>query len=114
MNYIKGVSKYCDNWRDALNELQVMIEGLKAENSVLKAKEQKWIPCSERLPEEDYNVLVTDEYGDVCVASWFNLWTGEEVEGEEVEKYWHYKGFRVNPTAWMPLPQPYKEGEKDG
>lgn len=36
MAYIKGVSKYCDNWRDALNELQVMIESLKAENAKLR------------------------------------------------------------------------------
>ena len=38
MAYIKGVSKYCDNWRDALNELQVTVEGLRVENSKLREK----------------------------------------------------------------------------
>ena len=110
MGYIKGVSKYCDNWRDALNELQVMIEGLKAENSELKAKEQKWIPVTERLPEENETVFITDEDGDVCTAYWFEFWNGEERK-----KAWYsYKCYQCYPIAWQPLPQPYKVGEKDG
>ena len=67
-------------------------------------RETMWIPCSERLPEDDKPVLVS--------FAW-----------EEVDIGW-YKGgdwcsdFRMHDPdygviAWMPLPEPYKESEDE-
>lgn len=56
----------------------------------------KWIPVSERFPEEDGGYLVTINDGYVHTA----LWLGNA-------EYWN----RV--TAWMPLPKPYKPQESE-
>ena len=75
-------------------------EGMTAAKEIIRAiksipsaqPEQRWIPCSERLPKPY-------EY---C------LWT--TVEGNVV--YHHCDGGFSKYTAWMPLPEPYK-GEQD-
>ena len=64
---------------------------------------QRWIPCSERLPEEDTEVFIyLFDRPDPYIA-WVNdgRWHVEEFEIEK-EDY---------PTAWMPLPEPYQGGE---
>ena len=72
----------------------------------------RWIPCTERLPEERQDVYVTvfwDNYGDTVTAygrrtqfGW-SLWN--TVEGELL------KGYTV--TAWMPLPEPWKGADDE-
>ena len=63
----------------------------------------KWIPCSERLPEEG-RYLVN------CSLSVFSPQVMNYSDGE-----WYYDGCQSMdleiPTinAWMPLPEPYKE-----
>lgn len=62
-----------------------------------------WIPCSERLPDVDVEVLTTTDWSDVLIA-WLNkdgAWETEEhiLANDEI-------------LAWMPLPKPYrKDGE---
>ena len=66
-----------------------------------------WIPCSERLPEEDEDVLVCSEEGDIDIACWLpEQWTDEP----HIE--WWSGEYRVYAVAWMPLPTPY-EGENE-
>ena len=56
----------------------------------------RWIPCSERLPEERQEILATttdNAWGDVVI----------------IRNY--FKEMHKSVIAWMPLPEPYKEGE---
>ena len=70
----------------------------------------KWIPCSERLPEEPKEnpafggnclevYLVTTKYGSYPFRA---FWDGINFTDE-----WQI----LDAIAWMPLPEPYKEGE---
>ena len=65
--------------------------------------EPHWIPCSERLPEDDRSKVVTLANGNAEVGYYSNgdWWcVGDKVTLE-------------NPTviAWMPLPKPYEVTE---
>lgn len=61
--------------------------------------EQRWIPVSERLPEESLNsVIGWDTYRERCC---FVHYTGGRfILGDDTDS--------VNITAWMPLPDPYR------
>lgn len=66
-----------------------------------------WVPISERLPEDRREVLVTaywHETYQVMMASYYGdgLWWCVPFNncGEHTQ--------RLNPKAWMPLPEPYK------
>ena len=75
-----------------------MVANIKSLPSVTPA--QKWIPVSEKLPEETgwYIVTIRTEKGiAVCEQSY-----------RKGENHWTtLKGIEV--IAWMPLPEPYKE-----
>lgn len=66
----------------------------------------EWIPVSERLPNLYEVVLVTDEIGTVFEYERRPL----DEEGNVCEK-WSFLGRNI--TAWMPLPEAYKEGGAD-
>ena len=61
--------------------------------------EQRWIPCSERLPEENGSYIVTSiDYVDTFEAvfdagEWFSIDYCDDIK---------------NVIAWMPLPDVYK------
>ena len=57
--------------------------------------EPKWIPCSERLPETYGAYLVQDVWGYIFVDHWRGGWLA-----------------KTTMVAWMPLPEPYRGGEK--
>lgn len=76
-----------------------------------------WIPCSERLPENDDDVLCWYEYrimqgtheGEMnqkfeigYYNKYFKRWGGEVSSGRDCKV-----------IAWRPLPEPYKEDEKE-
>ena len=73
--------------------------------------EPRWIPCSERLPEIDKEVLVTD--GEIYwVCSLFESPDTEDGFYQWEDNYGHWHEYDTW-IAWMPLPEPYKEGEQD-
>ena len=69
-------------------------------------KDSGWIPVEERLPEEDerykgrkaIDVLVTTSNGRVT-----------KVQRQSKYDYWCWGRIYGEPTAWQPLPKPYKE-----
>ena len=59
---------------------------------------QQWIPCSERLPDQNGKYLVVGRQKAINILKfdggrWYGKW---------------------GVVAWMPLPEPYKGGEQDG
>ncbi len=79
--------------------------------------EPQWVSCNERLPRKDGVYLVYAPYytGGSSTAK-------ENHEGIMFSRYKNKKwsiehGYYKRPNcvrAWMPLPEPYKEGAQDG
>lgn len=63
----------------------------------IKALAQRWIPVSEKLPDDGAVVFYTDNKGETGMICY---WEELPREFEDI-------------IAWMPLPEPYKEGEAD-
>lgn len=85
----------------------------KAQHMAIEALDQepKWIPVTERLPKAGEYVgdvakyyLVQNEYGDMLVARY--------THSEYWEQIYQLKPCADEIVAWMPLPEPYKEGEE--
>ena len=69
--------------------------------------DQEWIPCSERLPEEEEYILLSfANYTGLDIGRYEKDGENDNFyPGDEEETYASY-GLFVN--AWMPLPEPYK------
>ena len=78
-------------------DIATIIENEKDMRVVLK--QPRWIPCSERLPEEYAQYLICYEDGE-CFVYWLEDadWARGVIEKEHI-------------IAWMPLPEPYKGEE---
>lgn len=70
--------------------------------------EQRWIPCSERLPSEGEYVLVTEKW-----HGYVRMWRLQYIDNEPT---WEVNGYNIDideAVAWMPLPEPYREEDDD-
>ena len=68
----------------------------------------KWIPISERLPEEEEYILLS-------FANYTGLDIGRYEHDGENDKFYpgddekSYSSYGIFVNAWMPLPKPYRE-----
>ena len=85
-----------------------MVSSAEVEQAILDAPtiEQygTWIPCSDRLPESDYEtVLCVTDTNFLAVM----VYTGEHgFRSSDLD-------FNEEVIAWMPLPETYREEKKD-
>ena len=102
-----GVNSFCSARRaaDAIEELQGQKDGwIEQERKVLIKSLPRWIPVTERLPEENVFVLICGDLypnkhdGGIIAVSARMDWN-----------YWRGFGRERNITHWMPLPAPPKE-----
>ena len=71
-------------------------------------KREQWIPCKDRLPEQDVPVLVQKNCSCLVDGHY-----GRAVGEYNGFKYWTVEDdFYAEPIAWMPLPEPYKENNE--
>lgn len=94
---------------DELGCAKITIQAMDALFDMLNSSEQQWTPCSERLPDENEDVLLSVKYtGHLSNRSPF------VEEGFLTRKGWYsifgdnYNELLVEVIAWMPLPEPYK------
>ena len=63
---------------------------------------QRWIPVSERLPEDRVTILAAFNNREILTAKYYKYYEGFG----SVENYWRIEGWHSgNVTHWMPLPE---------
>ncbi len=95
---------------EAIKEIEKVFEPAFA-NYIIKALEQEpkteWIPVSERLPEDEQEILFSTKTGRVHSGKYHN--------DDSANQWYSHKdkcrAWNNVVTAWTPLPEPYKEGE---
>ena len=102
-------SELIDLLHAALHNYETLLENfdklLKYAEQLQKGQTSNWIPCSEKLPEENGRYIVTQ---DVCCIS-----TGLKIKTnlDYVEFYngvW-CRAKHLKVIAWQPLPAPYEK-----
>lgn len=87
------------------------IEAFMAEGEIYDIEYSRWIPVSERLPENSGNYLIT-----YCLLDKTETQEAVYVKGEE-DKWYDITDIEITLAvkAWMPLPEPYdpQESEKE-
>lgn len=68
---------------------------------------QRWIPCSEMMPEEETDVLICNSTGNIAISR-------GAYSTEASDWIWYTSGWRFGEAiAWMPLPEPYKAERRE-
>ena len=87
------------------NKVESLAEELEAADARIAELEeaQRWIPVSERLPEDRVTILAAFNNREILTAKYYKYYEGFG----SVENYWRIEGWHSgNVTHWMPLPQP--------
>lgn len=107
---VKRLQEWYETTNGALLEhIYDIAESMKGD--ACRADAMTWIPCSERLPEDRRVVLVTAYWHgtyQIMEACYFGDGVWWCVPYNNCGKHMQ----RLNPKAWMPLPEPYNEQMK--
>lgn len=110
---IKELRDASDNevrYGDTDNHYNEVMKRIEAFDIAIKALEQtRWIPCIERLPKTDEDVLVTNGRG--VYVGWRYIGIDSTDRGWRVDSESEY--FMDDIVAWMPLPPCYKPQESE-
>ena len=97
--------------KDIKDNIKPVVGGKSLDMAIEALERQRWIPVTERLPEIDKEVLVTD--GELCRGcSLFEPQDNEDGLYQWEDNYGHWYEFETW-VAWMPLPEPARL-ENDG
>ena len=124
ITYDNGTVRYadigCDSNLTAIYDVIAVIQQIKPRSKAIERiergvyslpsaqPEQRWIPCSERLPEHGGRYLISVLDGinrRTTVAPYLPRCKAWAMNGRMA--YWKV-------IAWMPLPEPYKEDDNEG
>ena len=105
---MKGVAKFIGAEDDPELKMEIkaytdILNGVKEQPTI--EPEPHWISCGERLPEEDVEVLVTDDAGGITTIEVDRCGMYENTK----ERFWYTSQHVI---AWMPLPEPYQDRRK--
>ena len=87
--------------------IDAAMEGLRKVESA-----DKWILCSERLPDEGKEVLISYDYDSFDIEMTPKRYLGVMIGYYEDSEWWSSDEWTDGVTAWYPLPEPW-EGEND-
>lgn len=106
---------------DAIEKLSMKLHGDEAaiagmkreiERMVVSSNKPRWIPVTERLPEERINPNTRDFEYVLCVTIWGDVRPfkyGTPI-GQKEAHFWNGAGYvDAYVTHWMPLPEPPRE-----
>lgn len=95
---------------EEVSSLKYHIEAL--EIAVEALGKERWIPTTERLPENGEHILISFEnFGEATIALYKEDDEGGAFYGSTTGPKFVSYGLFVN--AWMPLPAPYREEQED-
>lgn len=86
-------------WNKAIHRAKQIVK------EVAEEYNDGWISCSERLPEENQEVMLQDFYGNITIEK---MKTNDGLEGFSDGDWWSSAN---NYVAWQPLPEQYKESD---
>lgn len=108
MDVIKAIDKHTREDGTLDDDISCILEEVESVDAKYTNVPGKWIPITERTPEDESYILVSFEnYTGLSIARYeADDEGGRFYPGDEDEAYSKY-GIYVN--AWMPLPEPYRE-----
>ena len=90
--------RYDDGLMAATGTVREYVEKMCKIDEAEGKADQKWLPCNERLPEDNTDVIVCFYSG---IVTEMRYWENGNFQGI-------YEHTAKTIVAWMPLPEPYK------
>lgn len=104
INSIKELADYNGNaYIDSADIIEIVQEVAEEYAPDTNVVSNGWIACSERLPEENQEVILQDFYGNITIGK---MKITDGIEGFSDGDWWASAN---NYVAWQKLPEPFKE-----